>query len=51
MWKPCGGTYEELLTLRQRLEDNALGIFEDKIRLRRELLKDAKVPATPSGWA
>ena len=41
-------TYEELLTLRQRLDDPDLGIFEDKIRLRRELLPAAGVLATPS---
>eukprot|EP00434_Breviolum_minutum_P014308 symbB.v1.2.012616.t1/scaffold874.1/size155782/10 len=38
----------ELLTLRQRLDDPDLGIFEDKIRLRRELLPAAGVLATPS---
>lgn len=41
-------TYEELLTLRQRLDHPDLGIFEDKIRLRRELLPAAGVLATPS---
>ncbi|CAJ1364199.1 unnamed protein product [Effrenium voratum] len=41
-------SYEELLTLRHRLEHPDLGLFEDKIRLRRELLPAAGVEATPS---
>lgn len=41
-------SYEELLTIRQRLEHPDLAIFEDKIRLRRELLPAAGVDATPS---
>lgn len=41
-------TYEELMTLRQRLESSDLGLFEDKIRLRKELLPGAGVAATPS---
>eukprot|EP00931_Biecheleriopsis_adriatica_P118259 TRINITY_DN93704_c0_g1_i1.p1 TRINITY_DN93704_c0_g1~~TRINITY_DN93704_c0_g1_i1.p1 ORF type:complete len:799 (+),score=137.81 TRINITY_DN93704_c0_g1_i1:35-2431(+) len=41
-------SYEELLTLRQRLEHPDLGLFEDKIRLRQELLPAAGVLSTPS---
>ena len=40
-------TYEELMTLRQRLEHPDNQIFEDKIRLRRELLVAVGVKATP----
>ncbi|CAE6914509.1 unnamed protein product [Symbiodinium natans] len=41
-------TYEELMTIRQKLDHSDLGIFEDKIRLRTELLPAAGVLATPS---
>ncbi|CAE7211647.1 unnamed protein product [Symbiodinium sp. CCMP2592] len=41
-------TYEELMTIRQKLDHSDLGMFEDKIRLRTELLPAAGVLATPS---
>jgi len=41
-------SYEELMTLRQRLLHPDLGLFEDKIRLRRELLPAVGASATPS---
>ncbi|CAE8606393.1 unnamed protein product [Polarella glacialis] len=41
-------SYEELMTLRHRLQHPDLGLFEDKIRLRAELLPAAGVLATPS---
>jgi len=41
-------TYAELMTLRQRLDDPELGLFEDKIRLRQELLPSLGVKSTPS---
>lgn len=36
------------MTLRQRLYHPDLGLFEDKIRLRRQLLPEVGVPSTPS---
>lgn len=41
-------SYEELMTVRQRLEHPDLQLFEDKIRLRRELLPEVGVASTPS---
>eukprot|EP00928_Gymnodinium_smaydae_P045507 TRINITY_DN30333_c0_g1_i1.p1 TRINITY_DN30333_c0_g1~~TRINITY_DN30333_c0_g1_i1.p1 ORF type:complete len:554 (-),score=56.55 TRINITY_DN30333_c0_g1_i1:88-1749(-) len=41
-------TYEEFMTLRSELHDPSLHLFEDKIRLRRELLPSLGVEATPS---
>jgi len=43
-----GTTYEELMTLRNRLDHPDLGLFEDKIRLRKELLPSVGIPSTPS---
>mmetsp|Transcript_126378 Transcript_126378/g.219012 ORF Transcript_126378/g.219012 Transcript_126378/m.219012 type:complete len:596 (-) Transcript_126378:170-1957(-) len=47
-WLEPTTTYEELLTLRHQLEDPDLQLFEDKIRLRRELLPSVGVASTPS---
>eukprot|EP00930_Biecheleria_cincta_P077625 TRINITY_DN64933_c0_g1_i1.p1 TRINITY_DN64933_c0_g1~~TRINITY_DN64933_c0_g1_i1.p1 ORF type:complete len:262 (-),score=31.97 TRINITY_DN64933_c0_g1_i1:258-989(-) len=41
-------TYEEFMTLRQKLPSPELRIFEDKIKLRRELLQPAGVLHTPT---
>mmetsp|Transcript_1906 Transcript_1906/g.5438 ORF Transcript_1906/g.5438 Transcript_1906/m.5438 type:complete len:735 (+) Transcript_1906:1-2205(+) len=41
-------SYEEFMSLRQKLKHPDLGHFEDKIRLRRELLPSIGAPATPS---
>lgn len=39
--------YEELMTLRQQLPSSGLQVFEDKFRLRRELLNGIDVAHTP----
>jgi len=41
-------SYEEFMTFRNRLDHPDLGLFEDKIRLRLELLPEVGVRATPS---
>ncbi|CAE8707031.1 unnamed protein product, partial [Polarella glacialis] len=41
-------SYEEFMTLRQQLSSPDLGIFEDKIRLRRDLLQKIGVAHTPT---
>lgn len=41
-------TYEEFLTIRSRIQHPSLHLFEDKIRLRQELLPSLGVKATPS---
>lgn len=41
-------TYEEFLTIRSKIQHPSLHLFEDKIRLRKELLPSIGVVATPS---
>lgn len=41
-------TYEEFLTIRSKIQHPSLHLFEDKIRLRQELLPSIGVEATPS---
>lgn len=41
-------TYEEFMTLRQNLKSPSLGIFEDKVKLRQELLDPMGAAHTPT---